>query len=180
MDDTHHHDEDSDALASALGAIGAHHQDDNSAQHHFHHQLQQPDFSVQHKSQDDLDVNGNVDVDVDSQGLGEHEGIDVHALDIPVEGDDDLDLNLGSIGTPGLDVDDSDGGGHRGGYGRPPSIRKGGLSALVPGNSLTPASLRPLPRGKAEMLRRTTLVLPVHSWWMDMQLRTSSTPTDCA
>lgn len=131
MDDNHHHDEDSDALASALGAIGAH-QDDGSAQHHFHHQLQPPDFSHGHKSQDDLDVNGSVDVDVDSQGLGEHEGIDVHALDIPGEGEDDLDLNLGSIGTPGLDVDDSDGGGHRGGYGRPPSIRKGKFWPLPP------------------------------------------------
>jgi hypothetical protein len=55
-----------------------------------------------------------------------HEDVDVHTLDIPVEGDDvtvmhgdeDLDLGLGSLGTPGHD---STG---RGSFGRPPSIRK--------------------------------------------------------
>jgi len=40
------HQSDSDALASALGAIGA--AQDTSTTHHFHHQLQAPDFTQTH------------------------------------------------------------------------------------------------------------------------------------
>lgn len=108
MDDNTHQ-SDSDALASALGAIGATTGDDNGATHHFHHQLQQPDFSSTHKSP----VEGDVEVDV-------------HALDIPVQGDDvgmhgedDLDLGLGGMGTPEDDTPQ-----RTNSFGRPPSIRK--------------------------------------------------------
>jgi hypothetical protein len=102
---------DNDALASAVGAaahqLGLGSIDESGPGHHFHHQLQQPDFSQGHKDQDD------------------HESVDVHGLDIPTldEDDDDvmhgddLDLGLGSL-TPGQDLG-------KGAFGRPPSIRKG-------------------------------------------------------
>ena len=102
---------DSDALASALGAIGA--SNNAAAAHHFHHQLQQPDFS--HK--------GSLGQEHD------HHVVDVHSLDIPVgdgsdvsmhhhhrDGDFDLGLDMQDVGddTPA----------RTNSFGRPPSIRK--------------------------------------------------------
>lgn len=127
---------DNDALASAvaasahqlgLGPLHGHdHSDDGHHQpHHFHHALQQPDFSQGHHHKD---------------GEGHHDqGMDVHALDIPTvdEGhhhvmehhQSELDLGLGSIGTPGemqgFDTGEMDQTPAEVYSGRPPSIRKG-------------------------------------------------------
>ncbi|KAL0245823.1 hypothetical protein I308_104959 [Cryptococcus tetragattii IND107] len=126
---------DNDALASAVAASahqlglgplhGHEHPDDGHHQpHHFHHALQQPDFSQGHHHKD---------------GEGHHDqGMDVHALDIPTvdEGhhhvmehhQSELDLGLGSIGTPGemqgFDPGEMDQTPAEVYSGRPPSIRK--------------------------------------------------------
>ncbi|EIW71813.1 hypothetical protein M231_07006 [Tremella mesenterica] len=93
---------DSEALASAVGAAAAAaHQLGLRTHHHsqsFHHTLQQPNFS-DHKE------NGG-------------DQVDINQLDIPTVGDDGDD-GLGDLGlTMGDDLSP------RGGYGRPPSIRK--------------------------------------------------------
>jgi hypothetical protein len=99
--------EDTQALAQIL----------EGDQHHYHHQLKAPDFSHHHKSDND----------------GHRH--DVHALDLPVGGDDDdmhtggeeeLDLALGDIGTPDMDAS-----GRTNSFGRPPSIRKGELDSIA-------------------------------------------------
>ncbi|WVW85987.1 hypothetical protein I302_108025 [Kwoniella bestiolae CBS 10118] len=144
---------DNDALASAVAAASAHLGSldgvsmGDEHQHHFHHHaLQQPDFShikEDHHSNDGLshihhgDPSNELNVDVN-----------VHGLEIPVqvddgshmhhhhdqhmggmEGEPELDLGLGSIGTPNeFDPkynDESDFDNARAGsFGRPPSIRK--------------------------------------------------------
>jgi len=104
MDDTHQ--SDSDALASALGAIGA---GADGTTHHFHHQLQQPDFSQPHKS---------------PMHVEEHH-VDVHGLDIPVHGEDEVDLHGGDDLDLGMmDGHDDDLPQRTNNFGRPPSIRK--------------------------------------------------------
>lgn len=111
------HDND-DAVAAAAAAAAAAQlglgdlQSGAHQQHHFHHNLQQPDFS---HTKDD--------------GSTPHQDVDVHSLDIPVEGHDDvglsgqepeLDLSLSMATTPHDNNRNTT-------YGRPPSIRKGGL-----------------------------------------------------
>jgi len=110
---------DNEALASALSAIShphsTSHSPTDSHSHHFHHPLTAPDFS-QHKV-----VGDDVDVDVD-----------VENLEIPV--DDDGDLGFGALSGDGLggpDLGGSDVDNPRGGYGRPPSIRKGKFSCSL-------------------------------------------------
>ena len=104
MDDTHQ--SDSDALASALGAIGA---GGDGTTHHFHHQLQQPDFSQSHKS----------------PMHGDDHHVDVHGLDIPVHGEDEVDLHGGDDLDLGMmDGHDDDLPQRTNNFGRPPSIRK--------------------------------------------------------
>ncbi|KAK8853088.1 hypothetical protein IAR55_003789 [Kwoniella newhampshirensis] len=149
---------DNDALASAVAAsarqlglgslhadspadhhhvVNVHHQ---HQPHHFHHALQQPDFSQtsHHHIHPQLKDDGTVDT-------GAEMDVNVHALEIPTvdDGQDDvghqlgmethgepeLDLSLGGMGTPGdmgdmgdMDMSDMD---RQGSYGvRPPSIRK--------------------------------------------------------
>ncbi|WWC71854.1 uncharacterized protein I206_105813 [Kwoniella pini CBS 10737] len=157
---------DNDALASAVAAASAHlgslgHHPDNDVNvvmddqqlnhhqpHHFHHALQQPDFSQhQHKEElldrHDLHNNGTGD-------LGVEVDVNVHDLEIPIavddhhlhqhehqhhdhvvgmEGEPELDLNLGDMNTPNefdpRDADLSDFDNSRpNSFGRPPSIRK--------------------------------------------------------
>lgn len=141
MDNSHHnhhnhtdHQDDSD-LASAVGAAAAAHQlglddipdHDDSHTHtpHSHYTLQQPDFSgTGHGIKVDdggngVDLNGEVELDGGVE-------VDVHGLDIPtveeeevgLRSGDDLDLGLSMPNQHELD-------GTRGGFGRPPSIRKG-------------------------------------------------------
>ncbi|KAL1409982.1 hypothetical protein Q8F55_003982 [Vanrija albida] len=105
--------QDNDAVAAAAAAAAAASLGladlQPPQQHHFHHNLQQPDFSHTHKD----------------DGTP-HDEVDVHALEIPVDGEDDvglhdhdLDLSLSLAGTPHA-VDTTP----RASYGRPPSIRK--------------------------------------------------------
>lgn len=106
---------DNDAVAAAAAAAAAAQlglgdlQSATHQQHHFHHNLQQPDFS--HTKDDGTP----------------HQEVDVHTLDIPVEGHDDvglsgqdtdLDLSLSMAATPHDSSRNTT-------YGRPPSIRKG-------------------------------------------------------
>ena len=106
---------DNDALASAVGAaahqLGLGHHD----QPHFHHNLQQPDFSDHHKVGVENGGHDVVDVGVD---------VDVHGLDIPTVGDED-DVHGGEELDLSLAMGAGDDLSPRGGYGRPPSIRKG-------------------------------------------------------
>lgn len=116
LDQQHDHGSDENALAAAqaaqaaaihldLGALQA-----ESHQHEFEHHLQQPDFS--HTKSDGTP----------------HADVDVHALDIPVEGQDEMSLAVQDahlslaleahtphhVDTPRSSP-----------YNRPPSIRKG-------------------------------------------------------
>lgn len=137
MDDTTHQ-SDSDALASALGAIGGvpshHHDDDDETTHHFHHQLQAPDFSshvVKSPLEHDSNTPSQHNIQQDDTGVEIGDVVDVEGLanlDIPVQGDVG-DMDLGQGGEEELDLgmshmDDMDDLPRTNSYGRPPSIRK--------------------------------------------------------
>lgn len=135
MDDTTHQ-SDSDALASALGAIGGSHHDHDEPTHHFHHQLQAPDFSshISHNLKSPLDQHISstpTQDDFKDEAVVDVGHVDVDGLDrleIPIQGEDEMDL--GQAGEEDLDLtmthmDDVDDYPSRGSlYGRPPSIRK--------------------------------------------------------
>ena len=98
QDQTLHHQSDSDALASALGAIGASTNNDPTA-----HQFEDYTSHTPHDDHDLKDGEDEVDVDV----------VDVSGLE---DVNEDLDLSVLAAG-------DLDGGAS--GFDRPPSIRKG-------------------------------------------------------
>ncbi|WWC94699.1 hypothetical protein V866_001547 [Kwoniella sp. B9012] len=150
---------DNDALASAVAAASAHlgSLDDGGVgvgvvslddqhqphQHHFHHALQQPDFSQHHHHvkedphhqhhHDDPANDLNVDVDVHGLEIpvAVDDGSHMHHHDhnLGMEGEPELDLGLGNIGTPNEfdprenDLSDFDNQ-RSNSFGRPPSIRK--------------------------------------------------------
>ncbi|WWD19502.1 hypothetical protein CI109_103963 [Kwoniella shandongensis] len=144
---------DNDALANAVAAsarqlglgslhsdspVGDHHHvvHHHHQPHHFHHALQQPDFSQtshhHHQLKDDGTVDTGADIDVNVHALEiptVDDGQGGHQLGMDGQGEPELDLSLGGMGTPGdmgdmgdMDMGDMD---RQGSYGvRPPSIRK--------------------------------------------------------
>ncbi|WWC64414.1 uncharacterized protein I303_107024 [Kwoniella dejecticola CBS 10117] len=140
----HHTDQDVSTVVMDDDQLNHHHQP-----HHFHHALQQPDFSQHQHKEEQLPLDHHDLHNGSSGDLGVDVNVNVHDLEIPIasddnhlhhqqhhepgvvgmEGEPELDLNLGDIHTPNefdpRDTDLSDFDNNRpNSFGRPPSIRK--------------------------------------------------------